>query len=138
MGSSKGMKKTGVVLDTSILLLAYEGVPVLDEIEELLETKPECLVPIQVVKELDKLQASTQLHKRNAARLALSIVKKYCRIVEAKGDNADEAIIELVKNHSNLIPVTADNELRRKLRDLGKANIYYRRSKHGLMIEGDY
>ena len=135
MGYSARIRR--VILDTSILMLLYNGVQVFDEIEELLLSKPECIVPRSVVKELEKISKSSDktLHQRRAARLALeALEKKGCRVIET-GLSADDAIIELATRLRDAIVATADNELRRRLRELGLPNIYYRRSRHGLMLE---
>ena len=120
-------------------MLLYEGVPVFEEAAELLASNPECVIPAPVLGELKKLAASSQagLHRRRAARLALEALQRHgCRVVETTANRADEALIELSTADKELIVATADNELRRRLRELGLPNIYYRRSKHGLMLEG--
>ncbi len=128
--------KRRVIIDTSILLLLYEGVRVFDDIEEILETYPECVVPRHVIIELKKLANSKKVHKRKAAQLALNVVLRLCRVVDVQdAENTDDAIIKLALRETDAIVVTADNELRRRLRELGKPNIYYRRSRHGLMLE---
>ncbi len=135
MGYSARIKR--VILDTSILMLLYNGVQVFDEIEELLLSRPECIVPQSVVEELERIAESSDktLHQRRAARLALdTLAKKRCRVVETDLP-ADDAIIELATRLRDAIVATADNELRRRLRELGLPNIYYRRSRHGLMLE---
>ena len=126
-----------VAYDTSILLLLYEGVPVFDEAAELLASNPECLVPRQVVKELERLAtAAPGLHRRRAARLALALVERKCRVVDVEGaETADDALLLLALRDPGTIVATADNELRRRLREHGLPNIYYRRSRHGLMLE---
>ena len=133
MGSGKRVR---VVLDTSILLLVYDMVPVLEQVEDLLETRPECIVPRQVVDELNRIAVSKDVHRSKAAKLALQLVKLYCKVVDINAKNADEAIINLVVNDPFAIAVTADRGLRKRLRKLGKPNIYYRRSMHGLMMDG--
>ncbi len=102
----------------------------------MLYSNPECLVPAQVARELEKLSVQGPgLHRRRAARLALAAVQRRCRIVEVEAESADDALIVLALSDPELIVATADNELRRRLRELGIPNIYYRRSRHGLMLE---
>jgi rRNA-processing protein FCF1 len=126
-----------VVFDTSILLLLYDGVDVFGEAAELLGSNPECIVPKPVVDELKRLLESRSLHKRRAARLALTAIERHgCRVVETSSRQADDAILELVTRDCSAIAATADTELRRRLREKGLPSIYYRRSRHGLMIEG--
>ena len=136
MGYSKRLKR--VVYDTSILMLLYDGVDVFEESASLLLSSPECIIPSQVVEELRRLaERASSIHRRRAARLALeAIERKKCRIVNIEADNTDDAIISIVVNDPEAIVATADNELRRRLREMGLPNIYYRRSRHGLMLEG--
>jgi len=136
MGYSKRLKR--VVYDTSILMLLYDGVDVFEESASLLLSSPECVIPSQVVKELKRLaERTSSIHRRRAARLALeAIERKKCRIVNIEASNTDDAIISIVVNDPEAIVATADNELRRRLREMGLPNIYYRRSRHGLMLEG--
>jgi len=124
-----------VAFDTSVLLLLYEGVPVFEEAAELLLSNPDCVVPKQVVEELERLAAASGLHRRKAARLALMAVQRYCEVRKIDGDTADDALIALATMDPELIVATADRELRRRLRELGLPSIYYRRSRHGLMLE---
>ena len=136
MGYSKRLKR--VVYDTSILMLLYDGVDVFEESASLLLSSPECVIPSQVVKELKRLaERTSSIHRRRAARLALeAIERKKCRIVNIEASNTDDAIISIVVNDPEAIVATADNELQRRLREIGLPNIYYRRSRHGLMLEG--
>lgn len=94
-------------------------------------------MPRQVVEELRRLSTSAPgLHRRRAARLALCLVEKKCRVVDVEGAwTADDALLALALRDPDTIIATADNELRRRLREHGLPNIYYRRSRHGLMLE---
>ncbi len=135
MGYSERIRR--VAYDTSILLLLYEGVPVFDEAAELLASKPECVIPRQVVEELRRFASEGPgLHRMRAARLALqALEKRGCKVVEVEAGDADDALLELALRDGSLIVATADNGLRRRLREKGLPNIYYRRSRHGLMLE---
>jgi rRNA-processing protein FCF1 len=126
-----------VAYDTSMLMLLYEGVSVFEQAGDLLASNPECIVPRAVLEELRRIAENGEgLHRRRAARLALQAVETRCRVVETVASSADDALIELALRDPSLIVATADNELRRRLRELGLPNIYYRRSRHGLMLEG--
>ncbi len=124
------------VLDTSVLMLAYEGVDVIGEIERVLESKPELVVTSRVVEELQRLASSQSTRKRRAARLALQLVERYCKVVSAKGETADDTIIDYVVRDREAIVVTADRELRRRLRELGIPHIYYKEERKGFKLEG--
>ncbi|ABM80306.1 PIN domain-containing protein [Hyperthermus butylicus] len=136
MGCSTRLRR--VIFDTSMLMLLYDGVDVFGQVEELLDAKPECIVPRPVVDELQRLASSGQsLRQRRAARLALHAIElRGCKIVETTDVSADDAILELALSDPVAIVATADGELRRRLREKGLPNIYYRRSRHGLMLEG--
>ena len=125
-----------VVFDTSILLLLYDGVDVFSWVEHVLDTVPECIVPSTVIRELEKLASSKRLHKRRAARLALQAVERKCRVLDVKENSVDDALVAIALRDCEAIIATADNELRRRLRERGIPNIYYRRAKHGLELEG--
>ena len=124
------------VFDTSILMLVYDGIPVFEEVERTLESKPECIVPVQVQEELRRLAEKSSIKKQRAAKLALKIIKNYCNIVSVPGDSGDDAIIEYVSKDCNSIAVTADSELRRRLREKGLPHIFYKAERRGLMLEG--
>ena len=128
-----------VLLDASILMLAYEGVDVFREIERVLDSKPKCLVLKSTLEELERLAAKAKPKRRMAARFALELVKRYCEVVDyspRKGEDPDTLFLRFVLEHGDVMPVTADNELRRRLREKGIPNIYYRRERHGLELEG--
>ena len=124
------------VYDTSVLMLAYQGVDVIGGVQEVLESNPECVVPLPVIRELERLASSGRLHARRAARLALEIVRSKCRIVECESPNADDAVIEYALRDPEAIVVTADKELRRRLREKGLPHVYYRAHKRGFELEG--
>nr|WP_070807793.1 PIN domain-containing protein [Pyrodictium occultum] len=137
MGVGKRLKR--VIYDTSMLMLLYEGVPVFEESASLLLSNPECVVPRQVLEELERIASGPgPIHRRRAARLAIEALRREsCRVVDTSAESADEAILALALSDQEAIVATADNELRRRLREKGLPNIYYRRSRHGLMLEGD-
>jgi len=128
-----------VLLDASILMLAYEGVDVLGEIERILDSKPKCLVLKPTLEELERLAVKAKPKRRIAARFAIELIKRYCEVVDyksCKDEDPDTLFLRFVLEHGDVMPVTADNELRRRLREKGIPNIYYRRERHGLELEG--
>ncbi len=124
------------VPDTSILLLIYDGVDVFTEVEELLEAKPQCILLAPVLRELERLSRSAKpFRRRAAARLALQVALRRCRVVDYPGDVADDAIVEYVSRNPEAVAATADMGLLRRLRMLGIPSIYYREERHGLEAE---
>ncbi len=133
---SCGDRLRRVVYDTSILMLLYDGIPVFEEAERVLETLPECIVPSKVVDELKRLASTGGVRKKRAARLALQLIeRKGCRVVDVPGDTGDDAVIAYVLEDCEAIPATADRELRRRLREKGLPHIYYKLEKAGLVLE---
>jgi hypothetical protein len=124
------------IYDASILMLLYDGVDVFSDVSELLGSEPECIVPKSVLAELERIAAGEGWKKTRAAKLALEVVaRRSCKVIDTGDTRGDEAIITLALTLRDAIPVTADNELRRRLREKGIPNIYYRRSRHKLMLE---
>ena len=125
------------VYDTSALMLLAEGIHVFDDVEALLEARPECIVLRPILEELKKHSQSRSVRKRRAARLALSIIERRCHLVEfGSGMLADDAIVEYVLRDQEAIPVTADTGLHRRLLRLGIPHIYYREEKRGFELSG--
>ena len=125
--------KRYALVDTSVLMLYANGVDVIGQLEEM---GLKCLVLDKVIKELEKL--TLEGGKRGkAAKLALSIASKRCKILEYNGVNkhTDDAIVEVALKYA-LPVVTADMGLRKRL--LRRVpTIYYRESQNRLMSE-DY
>ena len=125
------------VYDTSALMLLAEGIHVFDDVEALLDARPECIVLEPVLRELEKHAASRCVRKRRAARLALSVVERRCRVIDFGGDMlADDAIVEYVLRDPEAIAVTADTGLHRRLLRLGIPHIYYREERRGFELSG--
>ncbi len=117
-------------------MLFYEGVPVFEEVAAALESKPECIVPVQVKEELERIASHAHgFRKRRAALMALSIIANNCRIVDSRGDSGDDAIVYYVISDCESVPVTADRELRRRLREKGIPHLYYKAERRGFILE---
>ncbi len=127
-GSPRGWRLRRAVFDTSALMLAVEGIPVFELVEEALGTIPECIVLPQVREELERHASSKSMRKRVAARLALRLIEaRGCREPDFRVEGlADDAIVEYVKRDREAIAVTADRGLHRRLLQLGIPHLYYR------------
>ncbi len=126
-----------VVLDTNMLLLMADGVPVLDNIKEALETEPLFIVLKPVYNELVKLASSGGNKLRRKARFALEIVEKYCKIVDfelKEGESVDDGIIRFALENKAIV-ATNDRELRRKLRALGIPEAYLREEAWRVVVD---
>ncbi len=111
-----------VLLDTSALLLIYDGIDIFNAIEDLLERKPEFMTLDSVINELNKLSSKSGSKRGLAARFILNkgLLNKV-DVIESGQPNLlpDEAIINYVKKDPEVIVVTLDKELRKKLKAVG-------------------
>lgn len=111
-----------VLLDTSVLLLIYDGIDVFSAVEDVLERKPKFITLDAVINELNKLSSKPGSRRGLAARFILNkgLLNKV-NIVRSGQPNLlpDEAIVDYVKRNPEVIVVTLDKELRRKLKALG-------------------
>jgi len=123
-----------VLVDTSLLLLMIEGIPVLQQLEEMGYS---CLVTPLVIKELTKLSKSNDKRGR-ASRFALRVVERKCNLIVTQGNYklADDEIVEIVSRYG--IPVaTADKGLRRRVR--GRVpTLYYRESQRRIEVDDNF
>ena len=133
-------RKIGVLLDTNILMLIGRGIDIFTQIEELLDTKPEYYVIGPVVKELKKIISHGGVKERKAAKLALELVKKKCRVIEVSlspNKSADDLLLEIALREGFIV-ATNDRVLRRRLREAGVPEIYFREEKQLLEAHGVY
>jgi len=114
----KGKRK--VLLDTSVLLLFFEGIDVLDKLWYALQEPMEFYTLDKVVEELRELAKSPGSRRGRAARIVLTHVLSKLRILEtnSKYRTADDAIVEFIRQHPEFIVVTLDEELRSRLKEI--------------------
>jgi rRNA-processing protein FCF1 len=127
-----------VLLDTNMLLIMANGIPVLEQIEEKLLTKPRYIVIKPVYDELVRIADSEKPSISRRARLALEIVNRYCEIVDYAvnpGETVDDAILRYA-SENNAVVATNDKELRRRLRSRGLPEIYLREESWRIDVEG--
>ncbi len=132
------LKKYRVLLDTNMLMLLGKGVDVFEQIEEILLTKPEYYVIKPVIEELERIASRGGVKERKAARLALDIVKKKCRVIDIerpRGVTVDDLILDIASKEKFIV-ATNDRVLRRRLREKGLPEIYFREEKHLLEAQG--
>jgi len=134
------MKKKNVlkvVLDTNMLMLPIQlNINITAELSKLLELKYEIVIPEGVVDELKKLLTTSSPKTQRIAKFALELAKKF-RIMPLKpkkGESIDQLLVQLAKK-KNYIICTCDNELRRKIREVGAPVIFLRQMSH-LTVEG--
>ncbi len=133
-------RRIKVLLDTNILMLIGRGIDVFTQIEELLDTKPEYYVIKPVIGELKKIAVHGGVKERKAAKLALELVRRKCRIIETSlppGKTVDDLLLETALEKGFII-ATSDRGLRRRLRKAGIPEIYFREEKQLLEAQGVY
>lgn len=122
-----------VIADTSFLMLPGTlKINIVAEVERLLDTRCELLIPTSVLEELKNLVEKGTPKERSAARLGLKIAERFEKI-GAEG-RADESIVNLAMRTGGPVG-TADRGLRKKLREMGISVIYARGKSH-LELEG--
>ncbi|MCY0868508.1 MAG: 30S processome protein Utp24 [Desulfurococcus sp.] len=137
MSQSRAVK---ILLDSNMLILMASGIPILDQIEEKLLTRPAYIVITPVLNELAKLASTGKPSIARKAKLALDIASRYCEIHEYElkpGESVDDALLRYALEN-NAIVATSDRELRRKLREHGVPEIYLREESMRIDIEGAF
>ncbi|MEM4762566.1 MAG: 30S processome protein Utp24 [Desulfurococcaceae archaeon] len=129
-----------VVLDTNMLMLIADGIPVLDHIREELEAEPRFIVIKPVYDELLKIAYSNNGKIRKKALFAIEIAEKYCEITEyelRKNENVDDAILRFALENKAIV-ATNDKILRARLREAGIPEAYFREEARRVKVEGYY
>ncbi|MEM2234308.1 MAG: 30S processome protein Utp24 [Desulfurococcaceae archaeon] len=125
------LNKPKVILDTNMLMMAGKGFGIFEQIEEILDSKPVFIVLSQVKQELEKIANTGSPRERKAAAVALELIKAKCIIVDlgqSGTEGVDELIIEAALREKALV-ATNDRKLRKKLREKGLTEIYFREEK---------
>ena len=102
-----------VALDTNMLLAIKKlKIDIFEEIKESIG-KAEFLIPVQVIKEMQKLSEKNK-NMEKASNIALQLIKKNkAKEIQSKEKDADKALIELAKK--GIIIATNDKELKKKV-----------------------
>ena len=135
MGYSSRVRKCCVIIDTNILLLLADGLNVFEQIDELLLTKCEYIIPSIVIGEINKIASSGKNKLKRKALASLQLLErlkeKYAiRIVEINtiGFSVDDTLIDLAVSMGCYI-ASNDRGLRAKARRRSIPEIYYREEK---------
>ncbi len=130
-------KRPCIVLDTNMLMTVARGINVFEQIEDIIDTKPDYIVLTPIIKELEKLAKSSKPSISKPARLALEIARMYCKVVniDIKNMPTDDLILYYAKENKCGV-ATNDRELRKKLRREGIPEIYLREEKMMVDVEG--
>ncbi|WP_457550273.1 type II toxin-antitoxin system VapC family toxin [Archaeoglobus sp.] len=123
------------VIDTNVLMYSYlERVDIFSQLKEMGFKK--FYVPSKVVDELNRLKVSLTGKERQASKFALSLIDRYCEIVEVEATGTDLALIELARSR-NCVLITNDKKLKKMAKDLGIPIGYLRELKR-IEIEDFY
>ncbi len=116
-----------ILLDTSILLTPFElGIDLASEISRNIPGKHKLITITPVARELERKKGS--LGKKLLDALGVEVI-------EYKGKNADEAILEFATEEKEVVVATNDIDLRNKLRKR-RIPVLFVRGKQKLMLEG--
>ena len=109
---------TTVILDTNALMMPVElDVRVFEELDRLLGSDADYVVPRSVVAELEKLAAAGNGAEATAASVGRDLVAR-CRVVETGESYADDAVVELAAREHGYV-LTNDRPLRDRLLERG-------------------
>ena len=123
------------VIDTNVLMYSYlEKVDIFSQLKEMGFKK--FYVPSKVVEELERLRISLTGKERLASKFALSLIERYCEVVDVEAGGTDMALIELAKSKGCVL-ITNDKKLKRMAKERG-INIGYLRELKRIEIEDFY
>lgn len=136
LGSGSELRKCKVLLDSSVLLQVYDGVDVINLINEELGSC-EYYVLDCIVTELSSIVSRSYGFRGRAAALALEYIRKYgVGVISSSSSpkcSGDESIVAFLMSSEDLrrefIVATNDDELKRELLKLGVKVITWWASK---------
>ncbi|WP_243675655.1 nucleotide-binding protein [Vulcanisaeta distributa] len=130
------MKVECVVFDTSAILLMFtEGLRVIDQVIELINSPIIPMIPYPILSELIKLSKLGRPSISRASSNALNYVINNFSIANAAG-SPDNSVVE-VSTRYGCIAVTCDMKLLKRLRRMGVKTIYLRASAGKLEADFD-
>ena len=122
-----------VILDSSAILMLFEySIDLENELTRLLG-KYYIVVPRPILDEIEFLSTHGKGKKKNIAKPALNLIKKY-EVVEAEENvKGDDAVFYMAQKHRGIV-VTNDRALRKRLKD-ASIRVVFLRAKKKLAIE---
>ncbi len=123
-------KSKRIVLDTNFLLIpAQFNVDIFTEVQKICDFPYELHIIETTLKELDNIMKKGEGKAKQAAKLALELVKaKDINIMSSDVAYVDKAILDIADE--NTIVATMDRELRKKLKNKGVRLITLRQKKY--------
>ena len=124
-------KEKTVILDSSAVMMLFEfSIDLEDELTRLLGGY-HVILPRPIVDELRFLSEHRKGKKRQNAKAALELIKKY-EIADEK-ETGDNAVLHLAQRLNGII-ITNDRELRKRAKEVSLKTIYLR-SKNKLVLD---
>lgn len=126
-----------VVIDTNFLLIPYQfKVDIFSEIRRICSFGYDVCVLDKTVEELEKIMEEQRGKHREAAKLALALLKsKKVKVIKTKEDKSvDDIIVELAKREEHIV-ATQDKDLKMRLKEKGVPLISLRQGKY-LILRG--
>jgi len=125
-----------VVLDTNFIILLSEYPYLIDELNEVIPFKSVCVLLTAVLEELEAVSKRLGEVRRRMLGKILEVLRGRCVVVDAgRSRVVDEAIIDYAREHGAVV-ATNDRELRRRLREMGIPNVFFRGESRRLEYEG--
>jgi len=116
------------VLDTNVLMYIFtEKVDVFSQLKELGFNR--FIVPSKVVQELKNLTISLTGKERLAAKFALSLIERFCEVVEIEAVGTDIALLEAARRFGCVL-ITNDKRLKKKAKKEGIPIGYLREMRY--------
>lgn len=137
MRSSKHGKRVRVILDSNAFLVPLQfRVDIFEELQRLLNAKPQLVLLCAVQKELEKLGEadSPKMHKHIVLALKLAEKCVFFKTEKMAGSSVDDVIVDVASRWKSPV-FTNDKQLRKRLRDINVPVIYVRQKSH-LAMEG--
>ena len=123
----QSVRITCVVFDTSALLLMFtEGIRIIDQVVELVNSPIIPVIPYPILNELMKLSRLGRPGIARVSRSTLNYAINNFSIADVIS-SPDDSVIEVARRY-NCIAVTCDMKLLRRLRQIGIKAIYLRAS----------
>ncbi len=123
-----------VVLDTNFLLIPGQlGIDIFSGIEEVMKYPYKLYIFDRTIEELEKIKSEQTGKHRDAAKLALELVKsKHLNIIRSTSNQiVDDLIFELALTDRDVIVATQDKGLKKRV----KHNIIYLKQKKYIAIK---
>lgn len=125
-----------VVLDTNFIILLSEYPYLIDELNEVVPFRSVCVLLTAVLEELEAVSKRLGEVRRRMLGKILDVLRGRCVVVDAgRSRVVDEAIIDYAREHGAVV-ATNDRELRRRLREMGIPNVFFREESRRLEYEG--